>query len=106
MKTMNFAELDSEIKNDVAQYACDALGRRIETVDAMAGTTTRYYDDEQRAAVQTQVAGGGCQWEDFNNTTPKMISIIPRNLVRLITSPKQAMPTITVPTAPIPVQAQ
>ncbi len=36
----------------------DALGRRIETVDAIAGTTTRYYYDDQRVAVQTQVSGG------------------------------------------------
>ena len=32
--------------------------RRIEKVDAIAGTTTRYYYDDQRVAVQTQVAGG------------------------------------------------
>ena len=27
-------------------------------MDAIAGTTTRYYYDDQRVAVQTQVAGG------------------------------------------------
>ncbi len=42
----------------VATFAYDALGRRIETVDAIAGTTTRYYYDDQRVAVQTQVSGG------------------------------------------------
>ena len=42
----------------VATFAYDALGRRIEKVDAIAGMTTRYYYDEQRVAVQTQVAGG------------------------------------------------
>ena len=35
----------------------DALGRRIETVDVIAGTTTRYYYDDQRVAVQTAVVG-------------------------------------------------
>jgi hypothetical protein len=32
-------------------------GRRIEKVDAIAGTTTRYYYDDQRVAVQTLVSG-------------------------------------------------
>jgi len=41
-----------------AAFAYDALGRRIEKVDAIAQTTTRYYYDEQRVAVQTQVSGG------------------------------------------------
>jgi RHS repeat-associated protein len=39
-------------------FACDALGRRIEKVDQVAGTTTRYYYDDQRVAVQTLVSGG------------------------------------------------
>ncbi len=38
-------------------FEYDALGRRIEKVDAIEGTTTRYYYDEQRAAVQTLVSG-------------------------------------------------
>ena len=32
-------------------------GRRIEKVDAIAGTTRRYYYDDQRVAVQTLVSG-------------------------------------------------
>ena len=36
----------------VATFEYDALGRRIETVDAIAGTTTRYTYDDQRAAVE------------------------------------------------------
>lgn len=32
-------------------FAYDALGRRIETVDAIAGITKRYYYDDQRVAV-------------------------------------------------------
>jgi len=39
-------------------FEYNALGRRIETVDASAGTTTRYYYDDQRVAVQTLVSGG------------------------------------------------
>ena len=39
------------------KYRYDALGRRIEKVDAIAGTTTRYYYDDQRAAAQTLVSG-------------------------------------------------
>ncbi len=42
----------------IATFEYDALGRRIETVDAIAGTTTRYTYDEQRAAVKTRVAEG------------------------------------------------
>jgi len=42
----------------VATFEYDALGRRIEKVDAIAGTTTRYYYDDQRVAVQTLVSGG------------------------------------------------
>jgi RHS repeat-associated protein len=42
----------------VATFDYDALGRRIEKVDTIAGTTTRYYYDDQRVAVQTQVSGG------------------------------------------------
>jgi len=41
-----------------ATFEYDALGRRIEKVDAIAGTTTRYYYDDQRVAVQTLVSGG------------------------------------------------
>jgi YD repeat-containing protein len=41
----------------IATFEYDALGRRIETVDAIAGTTTRYTYDVQRAAVQTRVSG-------------------------------------------------
>ena len=36
----------------------NALGRRIEMVDAIADMTTRYYYDDQRAALQTTVSGG------------------------------------------------
>jgi RHS repeat-associated protein len=39
-------------------FEVDALGRRIEKVDAIVGTTTRYYYDDQRVAVQTLVSGG------------------------------------------------
>jgi RHS repeat-associated protein len=42
----------------VATFEYDALGRRIEKVDAIAGTTTRYYYDDQRVAIQTLVSGG------------------------------------------------
>ena len=38
-------------------FEYDALGRRIEKVDAIAGTTTRYYYDDQRVAVETLVSG-------------------------------------------------
>jgi len=44
---------DNDTKVNAA-YECDALGRRIETVDAIAGTTTGYYYDDQRVAVQRQ----------------------------------------------------
>ncbi|HPB94090.1 MAG TPA: RHS repeat protein, partial [Anaerohalosphaeraceae bacterium] len=40
----------------VATFEYDALGRRIETVDAIAGTTTRYYYDEQRVVLRTQIS--------------------------------------------------
>jgi len=36
----------------------DTLERRIEKVDAITDTTTRYYYDDQRVAVQTQISGG------------------------------------------------
>jgi YD repeat-containing protein len=39
-----------------ATFEYDALGRRIETVDAIAGTTTRYYYDEQRVVLRTQIS--------------------------------------------------
>jgi len=39
-------------------FQYDALGRRIEKMDAAANTTTRYYYDDQRIALQTSVAGG------------------------------------------------
>ena len=42
----------------LATFAYDALGRRIEKVDAIESTTTRYYYDDQRVAVQTLVSGG------------------------------------------------
>ena len=42
----------------VATFEYDALGRRIEKVDAIAQTTRRYYYDDQRVAVQTLVSGG------------------------------------------------
>lgn len=41
----------------VATFEYDALGRRIEKVDTIAGITKRYYYDDQRVAVQTQVVG-------------------------------------------------
>ncbi|NLW84175.1 MAG: RHS repeat-associated core domain-containing protein [Phycisphaerae bacterium] len=47
---------DNEAMPKVA-VAYVALGRRIEKVDAIAGTTRRYYYDDQRVAVQTQVSG-------------------------------------------------
>ncbi len=46
----------------IATFEYDALGRRIETVDAIAGTTTRYYYDDQRAVVQTRVSGSVEFW--------------------------------------------
>jgi len=36
----------------------EKLGRRIEKVDAVAGTTTRFYYDGQRIALETSVSGG------------------------------------------------
>jgi RHS repeat-associated protein len=48
----------SDTTTIVATFDYDALGRRIEKVDAIAGTTTRYYYDDQRVAVQTLVSGG------------------------------------------------
>ncbi|MFA5252194.1 MAG: RHS repeat-associated core domain-containing protein, partial [Phycisphaerae bacterium] len=36
----------------VATFAYDALGRRIERVDTIAGTTTRFYYDDQRIVLQ------------------------------------------------------
>jgi hypothetical protein len=39
-----------------ATFEYDALGRRIEKVDAIARTTTRYYYDEQRVVLRTQIS--------------------------------------------------
>ena len=59
-------------------FAYDALGRRIEKVDAIAGTTRRYYYDEQRVAVQTLVSGG-VETDDryfvFGNTIDAVLAI-------------------------------
>jgi hypothetical protein len=44
-------------------------------VDAIAGTTTRYYDDDQRVAVQTLVSGGtetDFRYYVFENTIDKV----------------------------------
>jgi hypothetical protein len=45
IETITFTHRD----NDPANSSYDALYRRVEKVDAIAGTTTRYYYDEQRA---------------------------------------------------------
>ncbi len=39
----------------IAQFTYDALGRRIEKVDAIADKTTRYYYDDQRVLLETDV---------------------------------------------------
>ncbi len=60
----------------VATFDYDALGRRIEKVDAIAGTTTRYYYDDQRVAVQTRVAGGvetDFRYYVFGNTIDEVL---------------------------------
>ena len=44
---------------DVAVYTYDALGRRIEVEDAVAGVTTRYYYDNDRVLLETD-------WDDGN----------------------------------------
>ena len=50
----------------VATFAYDALGRRIEKVDTIAGITTRFYYDDQRIALQTSVSGGTeTDWKYF-----------------------------------------
>jgi RHS repeat-associated protein len=41
----------------VAAFTYDALGRRIEKVDAIAGSTTRYYYDDQRVLLETDATG-------------------------------------------------
>jgi len=43
----------------VATFEYDALGRRIEKVDAIAGTTTRFYYDDQRVLLESVDTGSG-----------------------------------------------
>jgi RHS repeat-associated protein len=42
----------------VATFEYDALGRRIEKVDSIVGTIRRFYYDDQRIFLQTNVSGG------------------------------------------------
>ena len=42
---------------DIAMFTYDALGRRIEMVDAVAGSTMRYYYDDQRVLLETDATG-------------------------------------------------
>ena len=47
-KTMNSTgKLDGETEVDVALFAYDALGRRIEKTDSIASQTTYYYYNDQ-----------------------------------------------------------
>ncbi|MCD6534624.1 MAG: hypothetical protein J7L25_11220, partial [Deltaproteobacteria bacterium] len=43
---------------NIAEFTYDALGRRIEMIDAIATTTTtRYYYDDQRVLLETDASG-------------------------------------------------
>ena len=49
---------DEEADVNLAVYAYDALGRRIEKTNPLYNTAERYYYDDQRVVLRTQISGG------------------------------------------------
>lgn len=53
------------VDTNIAEYAYDALGRRIERVDAVAGVTTCFYYDDQRVILESETRPEGLEQRVF-----------------------------------------
>ena len=72
--TGQYGAIDGQTEIDVAQYAYDALGRRIKKVDAVADSTTLYYySDNWQVLAEYDGSGGVQAYYVFGNTIDEVL---------------------------------